>query len=76
MIIVQKLNGKERNSMLIIGSTAVKHWYPDFKRELKDLDIIYKGETKPDVQINFNNQNLKIELLRNDILFEYLALQM
>ena len=25
---------------LIIGSTAIKHWYPDFKREPKDLDLI------------------------------------
>lgn len=25
---------------LIIGSTAIKHWYHDFKREPKDLDLI------------------------------------
>lgn len=25
---------------LIVGSTAIKHWYPDFKREPKDLDLI------------------------------------
>lgn len=24
---------------MIIGSTAIKYWYPDFKREPKDLDI-------------------------------------
>jgi len=26
--------------MILIGSSAIKHWYPDFKREPKDLDYI------------------------------------
>jgi hypothetical protein len=26
--------------MILIGSSAVKYWYPDFKREPKDLDFI------------------------------------
>jgi hypothetical protein len=30
-------------SYLIFGSTAIKHWYPDFNRTPKDLDIIGKG---------------------------------
>ena len=31
--------------MLIFGSTALKYWFPDFKREPKDLDYI--SQTKP-----------------------------
>lgn len=57
--------------MFIIGSTALKELYPDFKREPKDLDIIYKGENKPELSIQVNNKNLKIELLRNDVLYDY-----
>ena len=26
--------------MILIGSSAIKHWYPDFKREPKDIDFI------------------------------------
>jgi len=26
--------------MLVIGSSAIKHWYPDFNREPKDVDVI------------------------------------
>lgn len=26
--------------MLIIGSTALKYYFPDFKREPKDFDIV------------------------------------
>lgn len=29
---------------LYIGSTAIKHWYPDFKREPKDLDVFSPRE--------------------------------
>lgn len=25
---------------MVIGSTAIKHWYPDFQRDPKDLDIL------------------------------------
>lgn len=30
---------------LIFGSTALKFWFPDFKREPKDLDVITKNPT-------------------------------
>jgi len=30
--------------MLIIGSTAIKHYFPDFPREPKDLDIAVPTE--------------------------------
>lgn len=50
---------------MIIGSTAIKHWFPDFNREPKDLDII-KGS-------NFNDYfplDLRREYLDNPILLE------
>ena len=50
--------------MLIIGSTALKHHYPDFKREPKDLDIAIPTEK--------GYRNMKgIEYLYNPIIFEY-----
>ena len=47
---------------IIIGSTAMKHWFPKFPREPKDLDIAVKEkrENKPGV-----------EYLYNPILFDY-----
>lgn len=30
---------------LIFGSTALKHWFPDYKREPKDLDVITKEKS-------------------------------
>ena len=32
---------------LIMGSHAIKHWFPDFKREPKDLDIITREDIEP-----------------------------
>lgn len=31
--------------MIIIGSTALKYWYPDFPREPLDVDIVHHGLT-------------------------------
>jgi len=31
---------------LIIGSTAIKHYFPDFKRKPKDLDIAVLKQRK------------------------------
>lgn len=31
--------------MYIIGSHAIKHWYPDFKREPKDIDYLVNDKT-------------------------------
>lgn len=46
--------------MLVIGSKAIKHWFPDFGREPKDVDIISKerGSTTwiskgPDMRVEF-----------------------
>lgn len=55
--------------MIIIGSTAIKFWYPDFKREPKDLDLIlYKGEEIPK---EFLEKYNKIETLSNPILLQF-----
>lgn len=35
---------------LIFGSHAIKHWYPDFKREPSDLDIMTQEPRRPDGQ--------------------------
>jgi len=49
---------------VIIGSTALKHYYPDFKRVPKDLDYAV------DTEIKSNDKN--IEYLYNPIIFKYL----
>ena len=55
--------------MIIIGSTAIKFWYPDFKREPKDLDLIlYEGEEIPK---EFLEKYNKIETLSNPILLQF-----
>lgn len=50
--------------MLIIGSTSIKHYYPDFTREPKDLDIAVPTEK------GYKNMN-GIEYLYNPIIFKY-----
>jgi hypothetical protein len=41
---------------MIFGSTALKHWYPDFPREPKDLDIISKnGKSTREIEIHWNS---------------------
>lgn len=50
--------------MIIIGSTAIKHWFPDFNREPKDLDIAY------DLMLPTIKKE-GAEYLENPILFKY-----
>ena len=50
---------------MIIGSTAIKYWYPDFRREPKDLDII-KGMYADDLRTTG-----KMEWLENPILRDH-----
>lgn len=53
--------------MVIIGSSAIKYWYPDFNREPKDLDII----ANPSENISWlTNDGVKIERLENPILLD------
>lgn len=47
---------------LIIGSTAIKHYYPDFPREPKDIDIAVLEKQK---------RNGETEYLKNPIIFKY-----
>ncbi len=49
---------------ILIGSSAIKLHFPDFKRIPKDLDIA--------TQIKMVNNNPNIEYLENPILFEYI----
>jgi len=50
---------------LIYGSTAIKHWFKDF-REPRDIDIITKQDIK-----NVNEKGIKIEFYWTDA-FEYI----
>lgn len=34
--------------MILSGSRAIKHWYPDFPREPKDKDLIYSDKRECD----------------------------
>jgi len=48
---------------IIIGSTAIKHWFPDFNREPKDLDYAYDGDKVISTR--------EIEYLPNPIILKY-----
>ncbi len=50
--------------MILIGSKATKHWFPDFPREPKDVDY---AVLKRDLKSNHKG----IEYLYNPILFDY-----
>ena len=55
--------------MILIGSTAIKTWFPDFKREPKDVDYAINKE------VNFiasNDKEQKVELLVNPVLCNYM----
>lgn len=49
---------------MIIGSTAIKHWFPDFPRKPKDIDIVVRDSTK------YRNGS-GYEYLPNPILLDY-----
>lgn len=49
---------------ILIGSKAIKYWYPDFNRTPKDTDYAVKDENL------FKNQT-SIEYLKNPILFNF-----
>jgi len=60
--------------MILIGSQAIRHWYPDFPREPKDYDYIIKvGEGKvrtlnAEYHINTVLENYPLEVLDADTL--------
>ncbi len=40
--------------MLIFGSTALKHWFPDLEREPKDIDYMGEGKSTREIEYHFN----------------------
>lgn len=48
---------------ILIGSTAIKHWFPDFPREPKDIDYATDAEQKSGEE--------NVEYLYNPVLFKY-----
>lgn len=48
--------------MILIGSTAIKHWFPDFPREPKDKDFAVNKKTSSDKET---------EYLYNPVLFNW-----
>jgi hypothetical protein len=54
----------ENMNKMIIGSTAIKHWFEDFSREPKDLDYI------TDIEIT-KYEDLSVEYLYNPVLLKY-----
>jgi len=58
---------------LIIGSSAIKYWFPDFPREPKDLDLIIPTDNSMS-KINkydyVNSPNVRVELLHNQVLID------
>lgn len=52
--------------MIIIGSTAIKHWFDDFPRSPNDLDVVL-GEGE---QLSVNTSK-RVEILPNPVLTEY-----
>lgn len=50
--------------MILIGSTAIKHWYPDFPREPKDEDYLV-------IDAKRHTKKQGIEYLENPILLRY-----
>ena len=53
--------------MIIIGSTAIKEYYPDFNREPKDLDYAIESDDKKEVLTSTK----RVEYLLNPVLFKY-----
>lgn len=49
--------------MIIIGSTAIKHWFPDFPREPKDVDYATNGDKVVSTR--------EIEYLPNPVILKY-----
>lgn len=62
--------------MLIIGSTVLKHYFPDFKREPKDLDIVVRDAEDKKLWEDYKKESyllrgLKVELLENPVIYKF-----
>jgi hypothetical protein len=60
----------EINNHILIGSSAIKHWFPDFNREPKDLDFAVRVETFGETHY----QGFLVERLVNPILFDSMTI--
>jgi hypothetical protein len=54
--------------MILIGSSAIKHWFPDFPREPKDKDYIRQGEHEKSTQDVEYHTNLILANYHSNIL--------
>lgn len=52
--------------MIVIGSTAIKHWYPDFPRKPKDLDYLVIDKTRWE-------RKSGVEYLENPAIWRYVS---
>lgn len=52
--------------MKIIGSKAIKHWFPLFNREPKDIDVVINEDNYID-----KKDSITIEYLKNPVLLKY-----
>lgn len=59
---------------MIIGSRALKYWFPDFYRAPKDFDIIRTNKDLEDLKYLIKHNKQRIEYLYNPILSENIAL--
>lgn len=61
--------------MIVIGSTAIKYWYPDFKREPVDIDVICNDTTEDCINNRWETlmlirESKKVERLSNPIMLD------
>lgn len=55
--------------MVIIGSQAIRYWFPDFKREPKDIDVISDDSWEKELLLVVEGK--KVETLDNPIILKY-----
>lgn len=59
--------------MILIGSAAIKYWFPNFPREPKDLDVVV-GTEKDKANISLSKktwEDTRVEVLVNPVLAKY-----
>lgn len=57
--------------MILIGSSAIKHWFSDFPREPKDLDYITNDEDLLKYPHGYDLKGRKYEYLKNPVFDNY-----
>lgn len=57
---------------MIIGSNAIRYWFPEFPRDPKDVDIVEDNNSSLNKEFIIKRfPNKKVEFLLNPILFQY-----